>query len=318
MARVSELGAAVQDQRRQRFTEIIPFGTRLDFIRLSPYAVSVSVILVVATAVLWIARGGPRYGIDFAGGTMLHLRFAKNETAADVRSLLEKIGEGKAELQDLGAARGEFLIRLAGSGERHEDVAERVLAALRKVAGSEGFEVLRTEMVGPKVGKDLRRKAILAVIAATIMMGIYLTIRFELRYGIGAAVALAHDVAITVGGLLLLGYEFDLSVVAALLTIVGFSVNDTVVICDRIRENYRKMRREALATVANLSVNETLSRTIITTGTALLVTVALYVLGGSVIHGFAFALLVGFVAGTYSTVFIVTPVVLLFEGRRRR
>lgn len=318
MARVSESGAAVREQQRQRFTEIISQGTRFDFIRLSPYAIAVSVVLLLATGVLWIAKGGPHYGIDFVGGTMLHLRFGKDSRAADVRNLLEKAGQGTAELQDLGGEGGEFLVRLAGGGDRDEDLGGHVIAALREAAGNEKFEVLRTEMVGPKVGKDLRRKAILAVIASTVMMGIYLTIRFELRYGIGAAVALAHDVAITVGALLLFDYEFDLSIVAALLTITGFSVNDTVVICDRIRENYRKMRRETFATVANLSINETLSRTIITTGTALLVIVALYALGGSVIHGFAFALLVGFVAGVYSTVFIVTPVVLLFEGRRRR
>ncbi len=318
MARVSESGAAVREQRAQRFTEIIPQGTRFDFIRLSPYAIAISTVLLLATVALWISQGGPRYGIDFVGGTMLHVRFAKDQGAADVRALLEKAGQGSAELQDLGGQGGEFLIRLAAEGSLDEDLGEQVIASLREAAGDQTFEVLRTEMVGPKVGKDLRRKAILAVIASTLMMGIYLTIRFEFRYGVGAAVALAHDVAITVGALLLLGYEFDLSIVAALLTITGFSVNDTVVICDRIRENLRKMRRETFATVANLSINETLSRTIITTGMALLVIVALYVLGGSVIHGFAFALLVGFIAGVYSTVFIVTPVVLLFEGHQRR
>jgi preprotein translocase subunit SecF len=285
---------------------------------LSPYAIAISVILLLGTVALWVAKGGPHYGIDFAGGTMLHLRFAKDQRTGDVRALLEKAGQGSAELQDLGGEGGEFLIRLTGGEGVDEELGERAISALREAAGTQTFEVLRSEMVGPKVGKDLRRKAILAVIASTIMMGIYLTIRFEFRYGIGAAVALAHDVAITVGALMLLGYEFDLSIVAALLTITGFSVNDTVVICDRIRENYRKMRREAFATVANLSINETLSRTIITTGTALLVIIALYLLGGSVIHGFAFALLVGFVAGVYSTVFIVTPVVLMFEGGRQR
>jgi preprotein translocase subunit SecF len=149
-------------------------------------------------------------------------------------------------------------------------------------------------------------------------MGIYLTVRFQLRYGAAAAVALAHDVVVTVGALLLFEYEFDLTVVAALLTVVGFSVNDTVIVCDRIRENLRKMRREGLATVANLSINETLSRTVITTGMALLVVLALYLLGGSVIHGFAFALLVGFTVGSYSTIFIVTPVVLLFGDRGKK
>jgi preprotein translocase subunit SecF len=302
----------------QRFVEIIPHGTRIDFVGVRSYAVALSAILVLLSVVLWIVKGGPNYGVDFAGGTLLHLRFDAQQRATDVRGLLEKIGQGNAELQDVTGVPGEFLIRITDDGTGGEDVAGGAIQALREATGGEAFEVLRTEMVGPKVGKDLRRKAILAVLASTLMMGIYLTVRFQLRYGAAAAVALAHDVVVTVGALLLFEYEFDLTVVAALLTVVGFSVNDTVIVCDRIRENLRKMRREGLATVANLSINETLSRTVITTGMALLVILALYLLGGSVIHGFAFALLVGFTVGSYSTIFIVTPVVLLFGDRGKK
>jgi preprotein translocase subunit SecF len=172
-------------------------------------------------------------------------------------------------------------------------------------------------MVGPKVGGDLRRKAMFAVVASTIMMGIYLAFRFQPRFGVAAAVALTHDVAITIGGLLLFNYEFDLSVVAALLTVIGFSVNDTVIVFDRIRENQRRMRRQSLEAIANSSINETLSRTIITNGTAIFTVVALFLFGGSVIHTFAFALLVGFVVGTYSSIFVATPVVLMFREPAR-
>jgi preprotein translocase subunit SecF len=155
----------------------------------------------------------------------------------------------------------------------------------------------------------------LSVIVATIMMGIYIWFRFDLRFGIGAVIALVHDVLVAVGALMLANYEFDLTIIAALLTIVGFSVNDTVVICDRIRENMRKIKRETLEGIVNISLNETLSRTILTTGTALLVLVSLYLLGGAVIRPFAFTLLVGFISGVYSTIFIASPVILMWKKK---
>jgi preprotein translocase subunit SecF len=174
--------------------------------------------------------------------------------------------------------------------------------------------VLRVETVGPKVGKDLWRNAALAVLAATLVMGAYIAFRFEFRFGVGAAIALIHDVLMTIGALSIANMEFDLTTVAALLTVVGYSVHDTVIVSDRIRENMKKMRRESFANIVNLSINETLSRTIITSGTAILVTAALFVLGGSVIHSFAFALLVGFIVGTYSSIYIASPIVLYLEG----
>jgi len=159
----------------------------------------------------------------------------------------------------------------------------------------------------------------MSVIAATIMMGVYLWFRFDFRFGIGAVVALLHDVLVTIGALLLANYEFDLTIVAALLTVVGYSVNDTVIVCDRIRENMRKVRRESLETIINTSINETLSRTIITVSTAIMVLFALFFLGGAVIRPFAFALLVGFFSGVYSTIFIATPVILMWEkGAKKR
>jgi preprotein translocase subunit SecF len=197
-----------------------------------------------------------------------------------------------------------------------EAVTKKVTTSLEERFGADQVDVLRVEAVGPLVGRALREKALLAIVFATVMMGIYIWLRFEWRFGIGAAVALLHDVLLTVGALIVWNYEFDLTIVAALLTIVGFSVNDTVIVSDRIRENMRKDRRSSLAAIINRSINETLSRTILTTGTALLVVIALFVLGGTVIHGFAFALLVGFLVGTYSSIYIATPVILFFEGGR--
>jgi preprotein translocase subunit SecF len=172
--------------------------------------------------------------------------------------------------------------------------------------------------VGPKVGKDLWRQATLAVLLATLCMGAYIAFRFEFRFGVGAAVALLHDVLITLGALSIAHMEFDLTTVAGLLTVVGYSVHDTVIVSDRIRENMRKMRRDSLATIMNLSINETLSRTLITSGTAILVTAALFLLGGSVIHSFAFTLLVGFVVGTYSSIYVASPIVLYLERERAK
>ena len=197
-------------------------------------------------------------------------------------------------------------------------VADAIRAGLKEKFGEGTYDILRVETVGPKVGKDLWRSAALAVLFATLVMAVYIAMRFEVRFGVGAAIALVHDVLMTIGALSLANMEFDLTTVAALLTVVGFSVNDTVIVSDRVRENMRKMRRETLANIINLSINETLARTLITSGTAILVTAALFVLGGAVIHSFAFALLVGFVVGTYSSIYVAAPVVLYFEGRQTK
>ncbi len=299
-----------------RFFELIPPGTTIDFIGLQRYSFALSIVLILASVLLWIVRGGPNYGVDFAGGVMVHLRFQGDHDVSEVRRVLGDAGYGDVQLQELSGAENEFLLHLASDPE-NENVAKQVTDALQAKLGSDAFEVLRSEMVGPKVGGDLRRKAMFSVVASTIMMGLYLAFRFQPRFGIGAAVALAHDVIITVGGLLLFNYEFDLPVVAALLTVTGFSVNDTVIVFDRIRENQRKMRRHSPQAIANSSINETLSRTVITNSTAIFAVVALFLFGGGVIHGFAFALLVGFVVGTYSSVFVATPVVLMFREPAR-
>jgi preprotein translocase subunit SecF len=260
---------------------------------------------------------------------MVHLKFQQRVTIPEIRQALDKVNLGGAVIQDFGERdANEYLVRLEKASAEIGALSEQVKKSLTEQFGADKFEVRRIEYVGPKVGQDLRFRATMSVIAATVMMGVYIWVRFGsafgagfgLHFGIGAVISLIHDVLVTVGALMLANYEFDLTVVAALLTIVGFSVNDTVVICDRIRENLRKIRRETLEKVINISINETLSRTILTTGTALLVLVALYLLGGEVIRPFAFSLLVGFTSGVYSTIFIASPVILLWEQRsvRRR
>jgi len=302
--------------------ELIKPGTKIDFIRLAPWAIGLSWTLILIGLMSFVLRGGPNYGIDFAGGTMMHVRFAQKPPIGDIRHVLEPLGFGDVTIQDFGsgtAGSAEFLIRLPLKEAQMETANKQVISALQQKFGENSFEMLRIEMVGPRVGAELRTRAILAVLFSTVMMGAYIWFRFDVRFGIGAAVALLHDVLITAGALSIVNYEFDLTVVAALLTIVGFSVNDTVIISDRIRENMRKRPRDALAAIINSSINETLSRTVLTTGTAILVILSLFFLGGNVIHGFAFALLVGFSVGTYSSIYVSSPIVLYLQrGTARR
>jgi preprotein translocase subunit SecF len=307
--------------------EIIRPGTNIPFTKYRQIAIVISTVINLAILLLLFTRG-PKLGVDFAGGTMVQLKFQQRVSISEVRQALARSDLGDSVVQDFGQeGANEFLIRLEKASAQLGALGEQIRRGLSDQFGPDRFEMRRIEFVGPKVGKDLRERGIWSVIAATIMMGVYIWIRFGvsfggrfgLLFGLGAVIALIHDVLVTAGALMLANYEFDLTVIAALLTIVGFSVNDTVVICDRIRENMRKNRREALETVINRSINECLSRTILTTGTALLTLLALYILGGGVIRPFAFALLVGFISGVYSTVFIASPVILLWErGKKSR
>jgi preprotein translocase subunit SecF len=292
--------------------ELIKTGLKIPFTRYRKTAIIVSTIVNLAVLIMLFTRG-PNLGVDFAGGTMVHLKFQQNVRIPEVRQAFEQMDLGGSVIQDFGQpGANEYLVRLDKTSVEIGALGEQIKKVLTEQFGADKFEVRRIESVGPKIGQDLRQRGALSVIVATIMMGVYIWFRFELRFGIGAVIALAHDVLVAVGALLLANYEFDLTIIAALLTIVGFSVNDTVVICDRIRENMRKIKRETLEGIINISINETLSRTIITTGTTLLVLVALFVLGGAVIRPFAFTLLVGFISGVYSTIFIASPVILMW------
>jgi len=279
--------------------ELIKPGLKIPFTRYRKIAIIISTIVNLAVLAMLFVKG-PNLGVDFAGGTMVHLKFEQKVTISDVRQAFEKMDLGGSVIQDFGQpGSNEYLVRLDQTSVEIGVLGEQIKKVLTDQFGADQFEVRRIESVGPKIGEDLRQRGALSVIVATIMMGIYIWFRFDLRFGIGAVIALAHDVLIAVGALMLANYEFDLTIIAALLTIVGFSVNDTVVICDRIRENMRKIKRETLEGIINISINETLSRTILTTGTALLVLVSLYLLGGAVIRPFAFTLLVGFISGVY-------------------
>ncbi len=293
--------------------ELIKPGTNINFTRYRKIAVVLSTIVNVGVLALLLFKGA-NLGVDFAGGTMVQLKFQQRVSTDDIRRALEKINMGSAVIQDFGEpGANEYLVRLDKTSVEIGALGEQVKKTLADQFGAGKFEVRRIESVGPKVGEDLRFRGLMSVIVSTVMMGVYIWLRFELRFGIGAVIALAHDVLVTVGALIIANYEFDLTIIAALLTIVGYSVNDTVIVCDRIRENMRKAKRVSLETIINTSINETLSRTIITVTTAILVLLALYILGGAVIRPFAFALLVGFFSGVYSTIFIASPVILLWE-----
>lgn len=301
--------------------EFIKPGTNIPFTRYRRIAVLLSSLVNLVVLIVLFTRG-PNLGVDFAGGTMVHLKFQQKVSIAQIRHALEQSGLGETVIQDFGQdGSNEFMVRLERTSVEIGALGEEIRRGLSDQFGRDQFEVRRIESVGPKVGKDLRQRGIWSVIAATVMMGVYIWVRFGysfgarfgFHFGLGAVISLIHDVLVTIGGLLLVNYELDLTIVAALLTIVGFSVNDTVIVCDRIRENMRKIRRESLETIINTSINETLSRTIITTGTAILVLIALFLLGGGVIRPFSFALLVGFSSGVYSTIFVASPVILLWE-----
>ena len=304
--------------------ELIRPGTDIDFLRYSKIAAVFSSLLVLIGLATFFVRGGLTYGVDFAGGTIVHVKFSDPPTIAEVRQVLSATDIQDLSVQDFGLSGDEFLIRMAepetdiGTDEDQTSPSVQVQDTLKDYFGERLLPVQRVETVGPKVGRNLRTRGILSVLFAALVMGTYIAFRFQLSFGVGAAVALFHDVLITATALLLMDVEFDLPIVAAFLTVIGYSVNDTVVVCDRIRENQRKMRRETLATIIQRSINEMLSRTLITSGTTLMVLLALYFLGGSVINGFAFVLLVGFTIGTYSSIYVASPIVLLWSGEGRR
>lgn len=291
--------------------EIIKTETHYNFVRMMKPAVilSLAVIIIGIASLIW--HGGPNFGIDFAGGTLIQIKF-QNETNTDkIRAAFKSIGFEGSIIQDFGPK--EVIVRTAESGIDAKRLTSRVDEALGAAFGKGAYEVRRVEMVGPKVGRDLTRKAILAIIFSWIGILVYVGVRFEFRYALGGIVALVHDILITITFLSLFNKEFDLNIVAALLAIIGYSINDTIVIFDRIRENARKNIRQSLDEVINASVNQTLSRTILTSLTVIIVLFVLFFFGGAVIHDFTFALLVGTIAGIYSTVFIASPIVLLFE-----
>jgi preprotein translocase subunit SecF len=297
--------------------QIIKPDINLDFVGKRKIAIVASVILLIIGIASLLVKGGPSYGIDFAGGTLVQIKFSEATSAGALRSALGSLDLRGLTIQQVGDDGNEFLIRVQES-ENLETLAATIQTTLEGRLGAGQLEIRRTEMVGPQVGKDLRNKGAQAIVFAIIGMLIYISFRFEFRFGAGAVIAIFHDVLITLGLMSLLNLEIDLTVIAGFLALVGYSVNDTVIVCDRIRENMGRLHGQPLAQVINRSINETLSRTIMTSGLTLLSVISLYVVGGSVIHNFAFVLMVGILIGTYSSVFIASPVLLFWEEWRNK
>jgi preprotein translocase subunit SecF len=288
-------------------------NTNYDFIGKRKIALSLSVVLIVIGAISILFHNGLNYGIDFAGGTIVQVRFDTSVTTEEVRKALQDPRLGTFSIQKMGdESTHEFLIRLPMSVEAEVSETPGVIIAgdLEEAFGKDYFELRRTESVGPTMGEELKKSAMGSIVGALVMILLYITFRFELRYAVGAIIALIHDVLIVVGAFSLAQREINLPIIAALLTIVGYSLNDTIVIFDRIRENRKLLHRKKLTDIINISINQTLSRTILTSATTLIVVLCLYILGGTVINDFAFALLIGILVGTYSSVFVASPVVL--------
>ncbi len=344
--------------------QFIKPGINIDFIGKRKTAFSLSLAMVIITIFLLVWRGGPNLGVDFSGGILIQVKLETKRTPSEIRDALESLQLQDSIIQEFGEeGQFEYLIRVRSTDIQLSGLSDKVKETLTSQLG-EGVEIRRVEMVGPKVGEDLRQKALFAIFYAILFIAIYISGRFEfkwlmsivmalslafvvwiastfgvsvtwlilisfvvtlglcwvlkLKYAMGAVIALIHDVTITVGAFALTNREISLAIIAAFLTIVGYSLNDTIVVFDRIRENLRRFRRRGLEEVINASINETLSRTILTSTTTLIVVAALFFLGGGVIHDFAFAILVGILVGTYSSIFVASPILLIWESQLAR
>jgi len=340
--------------------QIIKPDVNINFIGKRRIAYVFSAVLILASIISLIAKGGPSYGIDFSGGTLVQIRFSEPVSPGDIRSSLKSLKMDITSVQEFGQAHeAEYLIRASTSTAAMESLAATMSKALTDAYPDNPVEVRRVEMVGPKVGKDLREKALLAMFSAILFIVVYISGRFELkwmlsivmagslfvvlfflkglgvsipililmavvvtlalsfylklRFAAGAIIALIHDIMVTVGVFSITNKEFTLPIIAALLTIIGYSLNDTIIVFDRIRENLRKYHKRPYDKVINGSINETLSRTLLTSLTTLVVVVALFVLGGGIIHDFAFALIIGVIIGTYSSIYVASPVLLAWH-----
>jgi preprotein translocase subunit SecF len=341
--------------------QFIKPGINIDFIGRRKIAFSFSALMIIGTIVLLIWRGGPNYGVDFSGGVMVQIQLSEKRSPADIKRALRSVQLQDSIVQEFGEeGQFEYMIRIRQTGVQLAGLSDKIEKALVTEFGK-GVEMRRVEMVGPKVGKDLREKALFAIFYAILFIAIYISGRFELKwlmsiimalalatvvyiastlgmsvtwlivmallvtlglcfllklkYALGAIIALIHDVTITIGVFALTEREISLTIIAAILTIVGYSLNDTIVVFDRIRENLRRFRKRSFEETMNTSINETLSRTILTSATTLIVIVALFVLGGGVIHDFAFAIMIGVIVGTYSSIFVASPILLIWEGK---
>lgn len=290
--------------------EIFNRQTKIDFLGWRKLAAVVSVLLIIVGAVSFFQKG-LNLGIDFTGGTLIEIGYPEEANVDAIRGALQSAGYEKATVQNFGSTQ-DVMIRIPlGDDTSTAKLSGEVVKTLQDGSPEVNkAELRRVEFVGPQFGKELVEKGLLALLYALGLVMIYVAVRFEWKFGIGSVVALVHDVLITMGVFALLQIEFSLPELAAVLAVIGYSLNDTIVVFDRIRENFRKMRETDTVAIMNASVNQTLPRTILTSVTTLLVLIALFVFGGEVLRGFSVALIAGVLIGTYSSIFVASPVVL--------
>ncbi len=288
-----------------------------DFLGKAKYFIALS-LLLIAGGVAHMATRGVQYGVEFSGGTQIIARFQQTPEVDHIRQAVEQVAPGAVIQTYDQAAKNQVLIRVAGTGDKDlSDKAREVLKTLGAAYAQNPVVESSTEIVGPVVGAELRDKAVKLTVLGLLFQLVYIAWRFKgAIWGSAATIAVFHDVLVTLGLLAVFGHEITLNVIAALLTLVGYSVNDTIVIFDRVRENLRLRRKDPLARIINDSVNQTLSRTLISNGTTFLTVLGLYLFGGEVLRGFSFTMVVGIVVGTYSTIYIASPVVVWWEGRK--
>jgi len=295
--------------------QLIRPDINLDFVGKRYFFVALSTAINILAIVLLFTKG-LNYGVDFVGGSVAQVEFTSRTNGDAIRKALEPLDLGEVTVQDFGKAGQSFLARFEAV-KNIGGIGPNIEKALDKAYGPGVAKVVRVESVGAKVGSDLRRKGFAAVIIATIFMGVYIAIQFRhvsWSFGAGAVIALIHDVLVVMCALVISQYQFDLTTLAAVLTVIGYSVHDTIIVSDRIREDSTKRRREPIGSIMNRAINETLSRTILTSGTAIVVLLSLLAFGGPILRPSAFTLLIGFITGTYSSIYIAGPVVLFWEG----
>ncbi|MCS7257939.1 MAG: protein translocase subunit SecF [candidate division WOR-3 bacterium] len=273
-----------------------------------------SASLVLITIVAFIVGKGFKYSVDFTGGTLLEIRFSKPVRISTVRAIFRNLQSGALSIQEFGEGT-DFIIRFESPQEfvSQESLGSKVIDLLNRELPENSAEIVRIEMVGPRIGKELQRNALIAVLIGLLGILVYVTIRFDFRFGTAAVIALVHDVLVTIGFIIITQTEVSIPIIAALLTIVGYSVNNSIVISDRVRENLRKIHRISFETIVNQSINDTLSRTILTAGTTFVVAIILYLLGAATIKDFAKVISFGVVVGTYSSIYLCGPLVVEWE-----
>jgi len=300
--------------------ELLKPGTRIDFVSRMKKAVYISIALIIISIGSLVYHKGPNWGVEFTGGTEIHIKLAKDVSIPDIKNTLGSTGYPPNAVQQLGLAGDhEYLIRFSPDLVKFNQIQGFQTELEKIIATNDAFKggsIQRVDYIGPNVGVELVRKAIIAILLGCVGILIYVMIRFELGFALGAVIALVHDTIITLGAISIMDKEFSLAIVAALLTVIGFSVNDTIIIFDRIRENMRKSGKLNIRELVNEGVSQTLNRTLLTSITVFLVLIPLFVFGGAVIHDFAFTLIVGAVVGTYSSIFIASAFVVFWRERK--